>query len=162
MKKIVFIISLIFFLLSCKYSADNNPESAKRTDSLPKQMSNTYKPGFGEFMSSIQAQHSKLWFAGKNKNWKLADFEIHEIIEALDHIKDFQKERKESQMVDMLNPAISMIDTAIQQKDSIKFKEGFTVLTNTCNNCHRSVNFEFIKIKIPETSPFTNQDFIGQ
>ena len=35
-------------------------------------------PGFEEFMSNIQAHHAKLWFAGQNHNWKLADFEIHE------------------------------------------------------------------------------------
>ena len=37
-------------------------------------------------MSGIQVHHEKLWFAGTAKNWRLADFEIHEIMEAVDDI----------------------------------------------------------------------------
>jgi len=46
-------------------------------------------------MSGVQAHHSKLWSAGQNQNWKLADFEIHEIMEAIDNIQKYQSERKE-------------------------------------------------------------------
>ena len=49
-------------------------------------LSNAYKPGFGEIMNSVQINHSKLWFAGTNKNWKLAEFEVHEIMELLDDV----------------------------------------------------------------------------
>ena len=161
MKKTFFILPIFFFILSCHHSPGNMQILQVKVDSLNKRTSNTYKPGFGEFMSSIQRHHSKLWFAGQNQNWKLADFEVQEIREALDDIKEFQKERKESQMIDMADPALAAITSAIQQKNFAKFKEGYTLLTTTCNNCHKAVNFEFIKIKIPESSPFANQDFKG-
>jgi len=77
-------------------------------------LANTYKPGFGEFMNGIQAHHSKLWFAGQNDNWKLAGFEVHEIMEAIEDIQKFQTERKESQMIGMINPALDSINNAIQ------------------------------------------------
>jgi hypothetical protein len=161
MKKIFFILPIFFFILSCHHSTSNTQILQAKIDSLNKITSNTYKPGFGEIMSSIQRHHSKLWFAGQNQNWKLADFEVHEIMEALDDIKEFQKERKESRMIDMANPALTAISSAIQQKSFAKFRESFSFLTTTCNNCHKAVNFEFIKIKIPESSPFANQDFKG-
>ena len=155
----IFSILLIAICFSgCNHSSDTNALRA-RIDSLDQKIAASYKPGFGEFMSSIQAHHSKLWFAGVNQNWKLADFEIHEIMEALDDIQQFQKERKESQVIGMLNPALAGMDSAIRQKDLVKFREGFTILTNTCNDCHKAVDFEFNQVKIPETSPFTNQDF---
>ena len=110
-------------------------------------------------MSGIQAHHSKLWFAGQNENWKLADFEVHEIMEAIEDIQKFQTERKESQMIGMINPALDSINNAIQQKNSTLFKSSYILLTNTCNNCHRSANFEFNVVKIPDTQPFSNQDF---
>ena len=110
-------------------------------------------------MSGIQAHHSKLWFAGQNQNWKLADFEIHEIMEAIEDIQKYETERKESQMVGMINPAIDSVNNAIIQKNPALFKSSYTMLTNTCNNCHHAVDFEFNVVKIPDAQPFSNQDF---
>ena len=109
-------------------------------------------------MSSIQVHHSKLWFAGQNQNWKLADFEVHEIMEAIEDIQKFQTERKESQLIKMINPALDSINYAIQQKNPALFKSSFTFLTNTCNGCHHAANFEFNVVKIPDSQPFSNQD----
>lgn len=154
----LFVLIVAFSIAGCNQSSETKVLQ-HRIDSLDKRLATSYRPGFGEFMSNIQAHHSKLWFAGVNQNWKLADFEIHEIMEALDDIQQFQKDRKESKEIHMINPAIASIDSAIQQKNLIKFKEDFTLLTNTCNDCHKAVDFEFNRVKIPETSPFTNQDF---
>ncbi len=158
MKRVLYILATSF-ILACNHPAANTDAMEKRMDSIDKKTADLYTPGFGEFMSSIQAHHVKLWFAGQNQNWKLADFEVHEIMEALDDIKQFQKARKESQSIDLLNPALDSINKSIQQKDLTQFKSSFTLLTNTCNNCHKAVDFGFIQIKIPETSPFPNQDF---
>ena len=156
--RIFSVLLIAFSIIGCNRSSETKALQT-RIDSLDKKLAASYKPGFGEFMSNIQAHHSKLWFAGTNQNWKLADFEIHEILEALDDIQQFQKERKESRMIGMLDPALAGIDTAIQQKDPVKFRKDFTILTNTCNDCHKAVDFEFNHVKIPGTSPFTNQDF---
>src|SRR5665647_1171352 len=136
--KIVLIagIIIIISIFPCKLAPNNEQALQKRIDSLENKLANTYKPGFGEFMTGIQAHHSKLWFAGQNQNWKLADFEVHEIMEAIENIQKFQTERKESQKIGMLNPAIDSIKNAIQQKNLLLFKRSFVFLTNTCNDCH--------------------------
>ncbi len=151
------IFSYLFF--ACNQQTDNTKFLQIRIDSLENRLADTYKPGFGEFMSGIQAHHSKLWFAGQNKNWKLADFEVHEIMEALENIEKFQTERKESQILAMINPALDSINYAIQKKNSALFISSYTFLTNTCNNCHRAANFEFNVVKIPDSQPYSNQDF---
>ena len=43
-----------------------------------------YVPGLGEFMSSAQTHHAKLWFAGTVGNWELAAYELDEIKETFD------------------------------------------------------------------------------
>ncbi|HQT27620.1 MAG TPA: hypothetical protein PLK99_13680, partial [Burkholderiales bacterium] len=43
-----------------------------------------YVPGMGEIMGATQMRHAKLWFAGKEKNWPLANYELGEIREGLD------------------------------------------------------------------------------
>lgn len=159
--KQTFIIILTFGLFACNQQIDKTQALQNRIDSLEHKLADTYKPGFGEFMSSIQTHHSKLWFAGQNENWKLADFEVHEIMEAIEDIQKFQTERKESQMVGMIDPALDSINNAIQQKNSALFKSSYTLLTNTCNNCHREADFEYNVVKIPDSQPFSNQDFKG-
>jgi hypothetical protein len=156
MKYLAVIMSLVIF--SCNQTGDTKALRA-RIDSLESLPSHNYRPGFGEFMSSIQVHHNKLWFAGLNQNWKLADFEVHEIMESLDAIREYQRERKESGLTTMLNPALDSINAAIQKQDASLFNSSYMLLTNTCNNCHRATKFEFNVVKVPDKPPFSNQDF---
>jgi hypothetical protein len=158
MKKTILFLAIII-LFACNHSSDKIQQLQNQVDSLQQKLNHSYKPGLGEFMSSIQVHHAKLWFAGQNKNWKLADFEVHEIMESLDDIKQYETERKESKMIPMLDPAIDSINKAISEKNTGSFNKAFINLTNTCNNCHRANNFEFNVVKIPESVPFLNQDF---
>jgi hypothetical protein len=147
-------VSFLFFI-SCNDS--NNLQ--EKIDSIEAKSVDTYKPGFGEFMSNVQVHHAKLWFAGINQNWKLADFEIHEIKESLDGILKFQSNREESKALNVINAPLDGVNDAIVKKDLSSFKHSFIMLTNTCNACHEAVKFEFNKVKIPDTPPFSNQDF---
>jgi hypothetical protein len=158
MKAIIYLVSVILLVSIC--SCGNQNEQMKASvDSLRIKLDNAYKPGFGEFMSGIQVHHAKLWFAGQNENWDLAQFEVSEIKETLENIQKYQKERKESQMVIMLNPVLDSVETSIKNKNLLVFRDKFTSLTNTCNTCHRLVNYGFNEVKIPDTPPFSNQKF---
>jgi hypothetical protein len=158
MKYIPLVIALSMFA-ACNEQKASSAKLQAQIDSLKSKLNNTYKPGFGEFMSSIQVHHNKLWFAGENQNWKLADFEIHEIQETIEDIEKFQTEREESRKIGMIKPALDSVIAAIEQKNSTLFKNSFVLLTNTCNNCHRATNFEFNQVKIPDNPPFSNQIF---
>jgi hypothetical protein len=152
-------IAVCLLTFSCKPPGNSNTTLQSRIDSLEKKLATTYKPGFGEFMTSIQVHHAKLWFAGKNQNWELADFEMHEIGETLDAIKEFQNEREESKKIDMLKPSLDAVNDAIQKKDITLFNSSYLLLTSTCNNCHKAVNFGFNIVKVPDTAPYSNQAF---
>lgn len=158
MKQTILLVLTAVFL-SCNQSSRNEKLLNDRIDSLEKKVSDTYKPGLGEFMSNIQSHHAKLWFAGLNQNWKLCDFELHEIIEAFSDVQKYQTERKELQIVGMINPPLDSMKNAIQHKDPLLFKNSYTLLTNICNNCHNAVQFEFNVVKIPDIQMFSNQDF---
>ncbi len=158
--KHIFLILLTFALFGC---SPQHTEEIKvlqnRIDSLESKLAGTYKPGLGEFMSGIQVHHNKLWFAGQNQNWDLADFEIHEIEEAIEDIEEYHKGRKEIEQIDMIKPALESLDEAIDKRDPIAFNTGFNILTNTCNACHQVAEHGFIVIKVPDAQPFSNQDF---
>jgi hypothetical protein len=157
--KVYYFFPLCLVLAACNQKSAEIKMIKARVDSLEKRAANSYKPGFGEFMSGIQVHHAKLWFAGINNNWELADFEIHEIMEALDNLQQFQPERKETRSLPMLNPALDSLNIAIKQKNIEAFKSSFLLLTNTCNNCHKEVNYSFNEVKIPDHPPFSNQSF---
>ena len=159
MKLAFFLLVLMIVASSCKQQTENTRTLQARIDSLEKKLAHTYKPGFGEFMSSIQVHHAKLWFAGKNQNWQLAEFEMHEISEALDAIEQYQAEREESKKVGMLKPSLNAVKDAIEKKDSVLFNSSYLLLTHSCNNCHKAVDFGFNVVKVPEISSFTNQEF---
>src|SRR6266542_205959 len=101
--------ALIYILTGCNQPDKEVQQMQTKIDSLQKQLTETYRPGFGEFMSGIQMHHAKLWFAGENQNWSLADFEVHEIQESLDGIKEFCKDRPEVKSMGMINPAIDSV-----------------------------------------------------
>jgi hypothetical protein len=107
----------------------------------------------------IQLHHAKLWFAGTNQNWKLADFEIHERGVTLDDIKKYCTDRPEVKSIGVTDPAIKTINDAIKQKDVQSFKKGFIELTTNCNNCQKSNNHKFNVITIPGSLPVVNQNF---
>lgn len=154
------VLAILFpVLYACNNAVNNTDALQNRIDSLEKKLNNSYKPGFGEFMSGIQAHHNKLWFAGQNQNWELADFEVHELMESFDAIRQYQTERKETEKIAMIYPALDSVNAAIQQKNTVQFISSYSLLTNTCNNCHHATNFGFNVVKAPDVQPFSNQDF---
>jgi hypothetical protein len=157
--KIFTLVTTAFIIVSCNQQNNDVQKMQATIDSLQKQLDKSYKPGFGEFMSGIQTHHAKLWFAGQNQNWPLADFEMHEIRESLDAILKYCNERPEVKAIGMINPAIDSISNAIQQKNPELFKSSFILLTNTCNNCHKETDHGFNVVTVPTNLPVVNQDF---
>lgn len=153
---------VLVLLIACSRQPGNTSKLQSQIDSLQSKLNDAYKPGFGEFMSSIQVHHNKLWFAGESQNWKLADFEIHEIQESIDDIEKYQTERQESKKIEMIKPALDSVIHAVDQENSTAFKSSFIFLTNTCNSCHKATNFEFNQVKLPDHPPFSNQVFKNQ
>ncbi|MBI1344581.1 MAG: hypothetical protein GC171_16795 [Terrimonas sp.] len=145
-------------LLACR-QPNNNQQLQNKIDSLEQLVANPYKPGLGEFMSGIQVHHAKLWFAGENQNWALADFEINEIREALEDIRAYCSDRPETKEISMADQPLDSLSKAISDKDLKRFTSSFKFLTLTCNRCHTATQHAFNIITLPTTPPFSNQSF---
>ncbi|MBP8033881.1 MAG: hypothetical protein KAZ71_04735 [Bacteroidia bacterium] len=156
--RLIIILSSMGFI-ACTHQSENTGQLKLQIKQLEQKLEESYRPGFGEFMSGIQVHHNKLYFAGQNQNWKLADFEIQEIKESLNDISEYCKDREESKSIGMIYPALDSLNYSISKKSLVLFKSSFNALTNTCNSCHQATNFGFNVVKIPETMPFSNQDF---
>jgi hypothetical protein len=150
-------IIFAFTFLCCNGSKTENMQ--KEIDSLKTEIKNSYKPGLGEFMLTVQTHHAKLWFAGINENWRLANFEAGEIKETFDNAVKYLPERIETNDIPMIYPALDSLQASITKKDLKKFTGDFKVLTQTCNDCHKAVHFQFNVITIPTSEPVSNQEF---
>jgi hypothetical protein len=156
----IFVIATL--VTACNSTGGDKADLQAQIDSLQKRLDDAYRPGLGEFMSGIQVHHAKLWFAGTAANWKLADFEVGEIKETLDDVEKYCQDRPEIASLPMIRPPLDSIQKAVTAKNPTAFKSAFLSLTNTCNNCHHATKHEFNVIRIPDTPPFTNQDFTKQ
>ncbi len=157
MKLFPLLISLILFT-SCSNNKTAQPETQITADSLHKIMAQ-YAPGLGEIMGGIQTHHAKLWYAGINNNWKLAQYEIDELKERFVQATQIETERPEVKMIPMMYSSIDSVANAIHNKNMDQFKSAFHLLTASCNSCHAANNFEFNVITIPTAPPVSNQDF---
>jgi hypothetical protein len=129
--------------------AQSSQEPMSRGENLPR---------LGEIMLGKQWRHIKLWFAGKEHNWNLAAYELAQIRASLTDAASLYSGIPVNDVVTMAGP-IQSIDKAIQSKDSAGFAKAFNELTVGCNACHRSMGREFIEIRVPGASPFSDQVF---
>jgi hypothetical protein len=122
-----------------------------------------YEPGLGEFMTATQLRHAKLWFAGRQKNWDLAAYEIDEIEEGLAAaarlFPAFDGIPVAEMIKTIIDPRLENLEKAVRAKSSTKFMVAFDELTSGCNSCHAGANKPFIRIQRPTEPPLTNQNF---
>lgn len=160
--KVIFCLGafVIFSFLTFTSCNDGKTEKLQsEVDSLRTAVNNNYKPGLGEFMLAVQTHHAKLWFAGINENWPLADFEIGEIRETLDNAIEYLPERTETKDIPIIYPSLDSLLVSVKTKSLSAFTKNYRALTQTCNACHKAVPFDFNVIKTPTSEPVSNQEF---
>lgn len=123
----------------------------------------SYVPGVEQFMGVMLSQHAKLWYAGKARNWELAEFELGEIKEVMGDVQDLVPVFKNLPFADMLDAVIvkevADLEKAIASKDFKKFAAGYDKLTAACNSCHEGTEMGMVRIQRPTRPAFFNQDF---
>lgn len=117
-----------------------------------------YIPHLGDIMGATQLRHIKLSFAGKLRNWELAAYELDQIKESFQDAATLYPGIPVTDMTIVAEP-VRRLGEAIQAKDPRKFSAAFVELTAACNGCHQAIGRGFIVIKVPTSSPFSNQTF---
>jgi hypothetical protein len=123
-----------------------------------------YSPSLGDLMTmTVQPRHTKLGLAGREANWRYADYELHELKEAFDRAaKTWPKWRTYSipeMMASVTKEPMAALDRAIKAGDPSRFAAAYEQLTTACNTCHRSAERGVIVIQSPTGAAFPDQDF---
>jgi hypothetical protein len=124
----------------------------------------TYRPGLGDLMTmTVQPRHIKLAFAGREKNWAYAGYELHELEEAFERAARAWPQWRSLPIADIMTSVtkepMTALSQAIKAADANKFSVAYKQLTDGCNTCHQAADRGVIEIQVPETSPFSDQDF---
>ncbi|MEX0608116.1 MAG: hypothetical protein WD016_04320 [Balneolaceae bacterium] len=113
-------------------------------------------------MAFIDRYATKLYLAGVEENWALADIYAHELEEVSDMIiggNYVDEGINRSELLEtILLPQIEQMEVAIDSKDAELFQKNYQTMINSCNQCHSISQYGLIKITIPENNPY-NQDF---
>lgn len=150
----------VLILVSCEQSGSKTAALQARVDSLQDKLKSAYVPGTGEIMNSIiVSHHLKLWLAGEQKNWILAEYERHMLLGGFTRIQKYHKGTPEAVAVPMIFPAMDAVKKAIQNKDANAFKSNYALLTNSCNTCHQALKYGFNVITVPTSASPVNQGF---
>jgi hypothetical protein len=114
-------------------------------------------------MHEVAVRHNKLWFAGISENWKLANYEAHELEELVELIEKFHPEYDGIPVAkllrSMLLTPLERLEESIERKSRQEFEKSYDELTASCNHCHVASDREFIVIQRPSAPVLTNIRF---
>jgi len=146
-------------------SADTAAQNAPAAPASP--APTPYNPGVGDLMNLIvQPHHTKLWFAGHEGNWVLAEYEIHELRSALANVakaRPLYRQKSVSNSIEMfVSGAFTSMEGVIHDRGAAKFADAYTTINAGCNACHTSLGQSQVVIRTPEQPTYPDQEFRPQ
>ncbi len=125
-----------------------------------------FQPGLGDLMTAfIQPRHIKLGLGGHARNWDYVAYEWSELNETFELVENQVPRYRDMAMSDLLQmvgPPMSALDSAIKARDGKQFDTAYGELTDACNACHRSTDHKMIVIQVPKAAMFPDQSFAPQ
>jgi len=103
--------------------------------------------GFGATMLEVDHRYGALYFAGQDRNWDYAAYQMEEMAEALEY--GLQRRPGRAGNAAMLEPALDAVHVAVQARDPAAFDAAFAQLAASCNACHRAEDVAFIQVGTP-------------
>jgi len=116
-------------------------------------------PTNSTIMMDVQWHWTNLWFAGKRRNWPLAQYYFNE---ARGHIQQLVRKNPtirnnvEQKDVDLQGifdgidtSSLAMVKDAIEKKDGSEFEKNYRTMLESCYACHKSVGRPYIRPQIP-------------
>jgi len=108
--------------------------------------------GLGSVMIEFAHRFHIVYYAAKASNWRLAEYELHELIEAQE-IAEITRPRYKKQLKSFEDNYLSKLNKSIKKKSWEKFEKQYTQTTVACNKCHKANGYPYIKYRLPQNSP---------
>jgi hypothetical protein len=116
-------------------------------------------PTNSTIMMDVQWHWTNLWWAGKRRNWPLAQYYFNE---ARGHIQQLVRKnptiRNQQDGTDVElqgifdgidTSSLAMVKDAIAKKDLVAFEKNYKTMLESCYACHKSVGRPYIRPQLP-------------
>ena len=151
--KTIFLILLLSFsglLAQNNYSTTSNWLLETQTDAQKFKAIQKQFRGFDLAMVEVGYRFNSFYFAIKDKNYDLANYQWDKIKKAITNGTHRRPKRKTNSEVMFLNTQHKTMKTALSKKnDKLIWKE-YSQIKQSCNACHAAERVPFIKVIDPE------------
>ncbi len=110
------------------------------------------QPGLGTIMIEFGHRFYVAYYAAKAGNWKLAEYQIHELVEAQE-VAEVTRPKYTEALKSFEHGAMADLQKAIKAKEWKLFDAKYTQATNACNACHKSTGHPYIQYRLPKEAP---------
>ncbi len=151
--KLVLLLFLFFtYTLSAQnnYSTKSNWLLETKTDEEKFKKIQKQLRGFDLAMVEVGYRFNTFYFAIKDKNYDLAQYQLDKIKKAMENGIERRPARKKNSEIMFLNRQYKMISTALKSKDTQLIEEEYGNTKNSCNACHKAERVPFIKVIDPK------------
>ena len=119
----------------------------------------TIVPDQSHVMKDVDYHFTNLWFAGKAKNWPLAEFYWKETLSHLHWAVRIIPVRKDNAGKDIkleeilqaieMTPTMQMGDV-VKEKNAGKFEPTYRAILEGCHLCHKAADKPYLQTQVPE------------
>jgi len=116
-------------------------------------------PTNSTIMMDVQWHWTNLWWAGRRRNWPLAQYYFNE---ARGHIQQLVRKnptiRNQQDGTDVElqgifdgidTSSLAMVKAAIDKKDLVEFEKTYKIMLESCYACHKSVGRPYLRPQVP-------------
>ncbi len=103
--------------------------------------------GFDVAMIETDYRYAELWFAGQDRNWAYARYQVRKIRTVLETATERRPKRGPSARVFL--GVLPRIEEAIDARDPEVFVRRFQLVTAACNACHMAESLPFFHVTQP-------------
>ena len=151
--KTILLISIIFFsqlLAENNYSTKSNWLLETKTDTQKFKAIQKQLRGFDLAMVEVGYRFNSFYFAIKDKNYDLANYQWDKIKKAITNGTHRRPKRKTNSEVMFLDTYHKTMKAALDKKDEKLIWKEYTQAKQSCNVCHVAERVPFIKVIDPE------------
>ena len=103
--------------------------------------------GLDVAMAEVGYRYGELHWAGKDRNWGYAAYQLGKIETAM--ANGVERRPKRAASARMMEAPVAALRKTIDGHDGAGFDAAFPALTATCNTCHQAEQVPFIRIEPP-------------
>jgi len=155
MKKLFLKLGVVSLILSLSLSAQNISKTVvatKHNTALTLGEIAEIQSGLGTIMVEFGHRFYVAYYAVQAKNWGLAEYELHELLEAQE-IAEVTRPKYNKQLKEFEISHVAQLQEAIKLKDIKLFNRYYDETTKACNQCHKVNGHPYIQYQLPKNPP---------